>query len=250
MRLKLREVYNLPSHTVSVSGTEFQARSSASRAASPPQSPCSSVFTYWRSVTFEGIWVTWSTLTHSQRVSGEESFLEHTASLKYIHLLSDQKRQGFPLCYHTCFCKPTHIKRARNITSIILAKINLKEIRNHQKKRCKWQPSNRNGAYKPCQMQTSDLHKYPSSAWKPGSAARAREWFALALCTASMMVFIYFSLYVVSPQILLDGDNVHAHASLTGLELRLLVSLHVITTKSVTESKLTNKSMSSEENKW
>lgn len=66
---------------------------------------------------------------------------------------------------------------------------------------------------------------------------------------AVTVVFIYFSLYVISSQILLDSDNVHAHHTpFTDLQLRLLVMLCVTTTKSVTESKLTNKFMSSEEN--
>lgn len=38
------------------------------------------------------------------------------------------------------------------------------------------------------------------------------------LVMTATVVFIYFSFSIISPQILLDGDNVHVHhASFTGL---------------------------------
>lgn len=105
----------------------------------------------------------------------------------------------------------------------------------------------RDGTNRWCKTQTGD-HHYPATP-EARSAARAHAWFSLNLCMAVAMVFIYFSHYIISPQKLLDGDNVHVHhAPFTGLQLRLLVTLRVTTTKSVTEAKLTNKSMSSGEN--
>lgn len=100
----------------------------------------------------------------------------------------------------------------------------------------------------PTETHTSGLLNCPSFTWQLKSAVRAHHNPLQTYVTATG-VSVSSSLYIISLQILLDGDNVWAHhAPFTGLQLRLLVTLRVTTAKSVTQSKLTNKSMSSGEN--
>lgn len=76
----------------------------------------------------------------------------------------------------------------------------------------------REDANKQCETQIGDLHSYPRPTWKLRSGAEAHLWLSLDTGMTATVVFIYFSFYIISPQILLDGDNVHVHhASFTGL---------------------------------
>lgn len=106
-------------------------------------------------------------------------------------------------------------RKCRNITSIILAKINFKEVKNHHEREASDHP----------QAETVPIKgTRPGSVTSPGTplplAAQAgaqRVTGCPPTCARQAVEGMLISCYAISPQVWLDGNNIHRHrAQFTG----------------------------------